>query len=419
MNRMTSSRSLLIFIAVLTLILLAKLGFEYEYYGSTGWMGGDFYTYYRWGESLAKGLNPYDVKNLAKVTHNIPPLVYPGQFFFILPFTYLPWPIAPIFATVLSIASLFILFFSLTVALGREFFAKSNSLALKVALCAFFFSAPVQQTLYNGQISGIASCLLMLSMIASRTWVGSIYLGLTTAMKYSLSPLFIALMLSKGKVRLCLLALPIFLLLSLVPCFFSPNGFTLYTTYLSLVLQASWDYNSYVGGGGYDLVNFDFIKFSTINYLVKGAFVLLFLVGLRRENQREGLSLNFLFFTSAVSALLVYHRVHDLVLAVLFMVFIAIRVYEKREWVHFAILSGFFLLLAIPQRPLVIFAASLGQQIGENRWIYLGHFFQFSPSLPIPGIYTFLLTAYSAYFYFFKSDWLFNKKKLGSSLRDW
>lgn len=129
----------------------------------------------------------------------------------------------------------------------------------------------------------------------------------------------------------------------------------------------------------------------------------LFLLSLWREHARPGLELNFLLFAASVQMCLGYHRMYDFTFPYLLMLVAAHFCYLQKRWLPFGVMSLFLLFLTLPRWLIEGWSSRIGMAIGENSWIYLSGVVNNDLIQMVPhfGLYTFLFTLFTAFFYFF------------------
>ena len=392
----------------------------------------DFKIYYQWAYYLREGKNPFE---WIVWDPYVPPLIYPGQFFFLLPFTWLPFLLSFRVWLIVDFVSVVLLFFIAQALARKRVFGEWQGTSIWWPwLCLLLMSQPVQMGLYNVQLA-IPAAIALFGAIVIRNWLpAGVLLSISAAMKYSLTPLFGIGLLVKRRYAVCCLGFLLFILWSLFPVAYTidldipkqtekgavgqressralalPNcplfrlfGYKLYSDYFR-ILATDWQgqgYNSFAGGGGYDLVNFDFLKLPTLNALVKISFLFIFIYIAYLERNGMQWNLPFLFVTSSITCLLVYHRVHDALLAVICLVLIAQDLYARRRWRALSIPLFLLALFDMPQGPWMRLSAHISSWVGEQRLIYLVDYGEYAGALPLPAIVMFLISLYSVAFYF-------------------
>lgn len=364
-----------------------------------GWDGRELFEASR---VIYEGKDPFDIENFSPESKmTFPAAIYPGMILFFLPlYLTVDWMIARVILYGLNVV----------LAAGSVLYLLSKTSGwrdqqmgvVRIMLCVsvFLCTSPVIWTLIPGQTSLITNYLLLLALLGSCRPVRALSLALAAVLKYSLTPIFGLLLLVKREYRICFAALGLFLLLSATPVFFGHSLITLYKNYTKHVWGTLMPggHNHYDGGAGFNFIHFEFLKMGGVNALGKAVIVISVFIALWRERRLPGISLNFLFFASCATMIPNYHRIHDLSLAVLFLIVIANYLFLQKRWVNFSFAVCFLVLLCLPiQWDLYDW---IGRQIGENPWFYLGNWGTLTHIPPILGLFTYILTLYALFNYF-------------------
>lgn len=388
-------------VTFITILLAGYIAYKYgSWFFVVGHSFVDLFVYYLWARHLGEGTNPF---HEMQWTAHLPPLVFPGQTVFIIPMTWLPYPVLAPIMLVLNISLVTGLFF-LTRSMVR-WGAFGNVQAADrygIWLCLLLLSQPTQMAMHNVQLSVLASFMLLVALAVHSGWGSGVFLGGSAAIKYSLTPLFGVALLFKRRYVTCVVAAIVLLILAAVPLVFYSDILGIYRDYFIIVFNdvTGSGYNTFQGGGGYDLLPFEFLRFPLWNLTVKLGLFALFMVAAFRERKNEKWNLPFLLLISIITCSLVYHRVHDELLAVLFLIFIAQHLFMTKQWGHFCGAMVLILLLDIPQEYVSWAAMSLGRLEGLDRYVYLFSFQEFVNGVPLEAMLAFVIAVYSIYFYF-------------------
>lgn len=352
-------------LAFLRLILLLFRGSEFS----------DFHMFYDSAVLLKEGLNPYSVEDFKlHETRNFPdsvlPIVFPTLSVLFYPFTLFSIDTALLLFFFLNIMLLWVMFLW-----GWEGFYNKR--------CAFSFlilanSLPTTLSLGMGQVSILVAFFLAFIFFKNK-WKG-LLLGIATAIKYSLTPLYVFII----PYRSMIMAGAVFLGIAFLPYLFGHDLKELYGNYLVMMQEAfTSGENLYQNGGGYNMVNLDFFVNPTLNWLCKLPFIIGFFY--RRS----------LLAASTVTLLVTYHRIYDAVFIVLLLILLVNRFYTEKRWGHVTVISTFLLYFSLPQGILLPLLNDLGSLFREQSWIYLGSFQEYLTIFPLPAFVMVLLASYS------------------------
>lgn len=380
----------------------------------------DFHIFYEFTKITAQGVNPYDPQVLAYSTYlgTVIQIVAPPLIPFIIPFTLLDIDLASNLFFLINVVCSFLFFFIFwKKVISKEkielIHPTQNTFNFSVGLTIFLSSSPVVKVLTLGQVPLLSEfCILLVffslnSWIKSKHWTNVLLLALSAAFKYSIPPIYMLVMVSKKKIGLVITSLFVFSVLWLFPIFLGQNILTFLGDYFYYVYEQAirpGGFDSYLQAG-HDMVNFDFFKNQTLNTVGKILLTIPFLYALYRDREKSLFSINLLFYSSCMTMILFYHRVHDLCIVIPLLIYYCYTATEKRNYILFSISFSFLLFFSIPFGWIMAFSNYLGNLIGENSVIYLSKFYIKTPLLfPVAGIVMFLLTIFSMFVFYLDKD---------------
>ena len=358
----------------------------------------DFYCFTDAAQATLRGLDPFEMENLRWVSWDAAPLVYPGLTTFFIPFALTGPEVGKylyfLLNAVAGIAACLVVVTAATGMAGLSLRHPNRKTAL-VFLAAFLFVNSIFFTLCIrvGQVSNFGALLLFASMLM-RAKSGRVlaFAGAALA-KYSNLPFWSMLYLAKGKLRFCLAAFGVFVLLSLLPALWGHNPVTLYRSYLDCLQK--W----MAPGGGNDfavsgqtMLSAGFIKPRLLALLVKAGLVALFCGVLWRQRRQptSEISNHVLLCAACVTLCVLYHRIYDGVLVYPLLLVATADALQHSNKSNAIVFGAFSLLFALPGALLDAVGRVLGRSVGENPLCYMPE-----NMLPVVPILFFFLTLYT------------------------
>jgi len=392
-------------IIVLFVITIFRLGKIY-----TRTIFNDFNAYYDVSKTILHGVDPYKLENLS-LRWVDPPIVFPGYVSFYIPFVLFDLDIAKYlylsFNIILGFMLAFILFQRVITRDELHKFKNDKSTCFFVfAIFAFLNSTPFLTCLKHGQTSIIlAFCLLLLLVRKSSNNIFSYFLMSTAAvLKYSIMPFYGIMLFCKQQFKLCIIGFVLFLFWAIIPIFFGHNLVMLYTQYISVLKsQISGGFNSFPVSG-YNMIQLDCFKISSIGLFFKGVFVLIFFHLLIKNIKKQEIGLNFVFMTMCVTMIIVYHRVYDMAIIMPLLIMVAIVLWKDKKFTQTVIATAFILFFMLPESIVFTVANILGQAVGENDLFYLSSFMQWKTIFPLLSVILFLISLFSAYLCYYVEE---------------
>lgn len=392
------------YVISLALIVIIFIGLMPGILGRPSPGAGDFMIHRYWMERLLEGFDPFE----GTFDQELPRVVFPGEFLWLFPVAIIPSDYVPTLIFIVDFLLVVLLFWASQFYATRGRFgpwAWSGNAMVWFAL--FVLSQPSRQVFRTGNLSLISSVFIFFALLGRGPWLSGFCLSAATVLKFSIVPFYAFILLVRRHYTTCLVAFCLFAFWCLTPFFYDKFGVYLYNDFFYVVFIQSMKggYNTYVGGGGFDLVNFNFLKFETINIAVKLFFIGVFCVATWRERNVVYYDVSYLLLVSCISSIVVYHRIHDLVLTQLFLVMLAQQFYAHRQMAKLAFPLAILIYMCIPLSWQMKGAAALGQWIGDNSWVYLGTLIGNDPGdfvsmFPIPAINLLIVLLYSTYAYF-------------------
>jgi len=287
----------------------------------------DFLSYLDATHALFHKLNPFDMSNLIiknGLTGNPwtePPLFFPAQFSFFLPFLLF----SPQHANIL-----FFILNTLLLLFGSYFFVYAFTQNKTLSLLSTFIlfnSAPALTALRHGQLSIIVPALFLGALYVQNRWLQAFFLALAGALKFSLLPFLGLLFLMKKKYFLVFSSSLFFVSLLLSPLLFGHNIITLLSDYQEAIHKTTTSlsgHNNYGGISTYNFIHFEFFKPQWINMIGKVSMLGLAIYTLFKERKERKTSLTALLLLYMLTLSIAYHRVYDATFALLLLLPIAI-----------------------------------------------------------------------------------------------
>jgi len=370
----------------------------------------DFIAYLDATDAMKNGLNPFSLSSLhikelvCGYGWEEPPLFFPAQFLFFLPFLLFTSVVANGLFFFLQIALFFYMPFYI---LQKEKIPINTPLFLTLLLL-LFNTGPILMTLRFGQLSLIVPFLFLLSWYSTKPLHQALFLSIGAALKCSLLPFLGLLFIAKRKYRVALFAFSLFLFWCITPFFFGLSLKELYHDYLSLIAQSTTGsgYNAYGGTSIYNFIHFDFLTSHSINILGKTLFTLSALAILYRERKANTLSLLSLLSLFLITMTISYHRIYDISFALLLLAIIGYQAVFTKKWRITLCSLSILLFYDIPVSWTYQFYRTLAPLFENQTWISISSDQDptsfVNPLLPADA---FLISSFALFsvFYYFKN----------------
>ncbi|NCA71411.1 MAG: hypothetical protein EOM91_15220 [Sphingobacteriia bacterium] len=367
----------------------------------------DYLAYTDTTQAIMAGANPYDLESMRYRTWGEAPIVFPGYVVF---FQWIAQD-APGFKPWYILGSMLLFLSALLLFLRRTALREAPSglpdaqtfLIYSIMLFVFFNASPVLKTLRLGQSTPIIFFAFFMLLLCNREWCRYLMLASIAIMKYSMLTIWAPLLFFKKYYQLCIIGFLIFLLAALYPVIYFPDILTLFKSYVrEVALQTTEQgFNTY-SVSGFDMVHLDVIKnawaATTLKLLFIAGGIALFL----RERKTPGVSFNLLFSAGCLTMLISYHRLHDLVVLLPFLLVLAHQFMVTRRYLMLGICAAFLLYFLIPESILFPISSALGGQLGGlEQWIHLNRYDDnvvlWQQMLPTPAIVMPLMTLFAYY----------------------
>ncbi len=354
-------------------------------------------------------VSPYGTEAYAAYRFPGPPLQAPSVTFFLWPLLVLPVPVCNVLVYLLSagamLAGILLVLHHFRLFRGDGLFSPCyGNLAVWFLVCSGMLSCPVLGVLRAGQLSGIAWLLVILLFLRPRregwNWL---WLGAAASIKYSLLPLAAPILVLQKRWRICAAGFIFFLCFLLLPGLWLDGvagGFLAY--FRMLVEDARGGVNSYAFGSSFGMLQFEFWRVPFLNLAGKLAvlagYAWMLRNGCRRKPKGESgwfplcPTVAELAAIGAATLTLSYHRTHDGVLFIPFLVALCAGDWLNRRWREGAVNLGLLLFWFLPLKLIFEVSDRIGGMFPQlGKVIYLSSFRQWQHMFPLSNLMLFAM----------------------------